>query len=244
MSEPNATQASVPEEQQTSPVVPTIVISESPSLQTRTKRNIKEKWFVLAYLRASGHQHRPPLDPDASEASIDDTYAALLSEAQNDTLTPDKWSVLNELCLRDQERRFSQFALFKAGHQRGLDEGVIAVTQLGSLPTLSKDFTLQSVLDQMPTVVCITRDHKRKSSYLANNLTAFDIDQIVAHIENQPGTPSYAAYHSELAKLSGREELTAAEASSTALHKARLDPAQFLSRESIGHGVDEWFRGS
>jgi hypothetical protein len=141
---------------------------------------------------------------------------------------------------RHQERIIS---LLQAGHRWGLKSAMKSVEELASLPLLSDDFPLQTLLKHKPETASIPGPHSRKAHYLTTNFTDFDIHQIIGHIEQQPGSPSYLAYHSKLRELSGMDQPTA-KVKSRALNDAKLDPRDFLPSEFIGTEVDQWFQGS
>jgi hypothetical protein len=60
-----------------------------------------------------------------------------------------------------------------------------AVKALASLPLLSDDFPLQTLLKHMPETDSIPGPHSPKAHYLTTNFTDFDIHQIIGHIEQQ-----------------------------------------------------------
>jgi hypothetical protein len=138
---------------------------------------------------------------------------------------------------------FSQLSLLQAGQRWGSKSGIKAVERLAGLPLLSDDFTLQDLLEHMPETASLPGPHSRKAHYLTTNFTDFDIHQILGHIERQPGSPSYLAYHSKLSELCGPGQPTPT-AKSKALNDAKLDPRDFLPSEFIGTEVDQWFQGS
>jgi hypothetical protein len=175
---------------------------------------------------------------------VDNVFDAIVKRgAGRDPLSSEDETIVEELSLRNQERMIPQFALFKAGYRWGLKSGFKTVEQVGSLPLLSNDFSLQTLLKHMPDGPSIPGPHSRKTHCLATNFTDCDIHQIIGHIEQQPGSPSYLAYHSKLWELSGTDQPTAT-AKSKALNDAKLDPRDFLPSEFIGTEVDQWFQGS
>jgi len=228
------------------------VVTESSSQQACTERDIGKEWSVLSHIYAAAFQTRSPLDLEAYEGfvgkaweePIDNVFDAIVKRrAGPDPLRPEDQSISGELCSRYRESVMSRFALFQAGHRWGLKSGMKAVQKQASLPPLSNDFSLQTLLEHLPETASIPGPHNRKAHYLTTNFTDFDIHQIIGHIEQQPGSPSYLAYHSKLCELCGTDQPTPKD-KSTAPNDAKLDPRDFLPSEFIGTEVDEWFQGS
>ena len=215
-------------------------------------KSLVKQWSVLSYICATAFQTRPPLDLEAYEGfvgkaweePIDNVFDAIVKRrAGRGSISPEDQSIYEELCRRHPELLISQLSLFHAGHRWGLKSGMKAVQKQASLPPLSNDFPLQTLLEHLPETASKPGPHNRKAHYLTTNFTDFDIHQIIGHIEQQPGSPSYLAYHSKLCELCGTDQPTAKD-KSTALNDAKLHPRDFLPSEFIGTEVDEWFQGS
>jgi len=242
---------SLPGQPKASSGIATIVDSEPLSQQACTEQDIKNKWFVLSHIYATAFQTRAPLNLEAYEGivgkawndPIDNVFNAIVKRRDKpDPLSPEDETILEELRLRNLERVISQFSLFQAGYRWGLKRGMIEVEKLGGLPLLSNDFSVQSLLEHMPEATSNRGPHSRKAHYLTTNFTDFDIHQIIGHIEQQPGSRSYLAYHSKLGDSTGTHQPTA-EAKSKALNDAKLDPRDFLPSKFTGTEVGKWIQG-
>jgi hypothetical protein len=122
----------------------------------------------------------------AWEEPIDNVFDAIVKRrAGSDPISPEDQSIFEEVGRRHREHIISQLSLLQAGHCWGLKSGMKAVKALASLPLLSDDFPLQTLLKHMPETDSIPGPHSPKAHYLTTNFTDFDIHQIIGHIEQQ-----------------------------------------------------------